>query len=139
MACIQLQLADDQKANLVSNVETIAESKFEEHHQLRAIYVDEQLVGLLAYAHETDPPDKSLFWIFRLMVDKHHQRRGIGSTAMRLALQEIEAVDASRVRTMHKPANSAAANLYRKIGFRNIGLLDDGDKIQILSTKSKSP
>ena len=68
-ACIGLSLRDDQLGLVVSNVATIAESKFEQHVQLRAIYNDEELVGMLAYCHETEPEDLELFWIFRLMID----------------------------------------------------------------------
>ncbi|MEX1232882.1 MAG: GNAT family N-acetyltransferase [Planctomycetaceae bacterium] len=127
MQCARLTLDENQRGNLASNIETIAESKFEEHHRLRAIYLGDQLVGLLAYAHEDDAPDEELFWIFRLMVDKNYQRQGIGLAAMQLAIAEIAELGASRIRTMHKPTNLAAASLYRKFGFREIGFLDDGD------------
>jgi diamine N-acetyltransferase len=125
--CIRLTLHDNQQGNVASNVETIAESKFEEHHRLRAIYLVDRLVGLLAYAHEDDPLDEELFWIFRLMVDKDCQRQGIGIAAMKLAITEIAELRARRIRTMHKPTNLAAASLYRKLGFREIGYQDDGD------------
>ena len=127
MECVRLTLDENQQGNLASNIGTIAESKFEEHHRLRAIYLDDRMVGLLAYAHEDDAPDEDLFWIFRLMVDKNYQRQGIGLAAMQLAIAEIAELAASRIRTMHKPTNLAAASLYRKLGFREIGFLDDGD------------
>ncbi|WP_050986161.1 GNAT family N-acetyltransferase [Schlesneria paludicola] len=125
--CARLALDENQQGNLASNIETIAESKFEEHHRLRAIYHGDRLVGLLAYTREDDPPDEELFWIFRLMVDKDYQRQGIGLAAMQLAIGEIAELGASRIRTMHKPTNRAAASLYRNLGFREIGFLDDGD------------
>ena len=125
--CVRLTLDENQQGNLASNVATIAESKFEEHHRLRAIYLGDRLVGLLAYAHDDDAPDEELFWIFRLMVDKNYQRQGTGLAAMQLAIAEIAELGASRIRTMHKPTNRAAALLYRKLRFREIGFLDDGD------------
>ena len=39
--CIRLELEDSQKGYVAGNVDTIAESKFETHHCLRAIYDDE--------------------------------------------------------------------------------------------------
>ena len=36
--CIHLSLHPEQEGNLASNVDTIAESKFEPENQLRAIY-----------------------------------------------------------------------------------------------------
>ncbi|QDU57355.1 GNAT family N-acetyltransferase [Aeoliella mucimassa] len=126
-ACSQLQLRDSQQGNVASNAFTIAESKFESHYHLRAIYADGTLTGLLAYCHEDDPLDYELYWIFRLMIDKQHQRKGIGREAMKLAIAEIESLGAKRVRTMHKPTNTAAAALYQTLGFHNIGFHDDGD------------
>ena len=125
--CIRLTLDENQRGHLASNVETIAESKFEEHHHLRAIYLGDRLVGLLTYTHEDDPPDEELFWVFRLMVDKDYQRQGIGLAAMQIAIAEIAELGASRIRTMHKPTNLAAASLYKNVGFREIGFCDDGD------------
>lgn len=131
--CVRLPLDENQQGNLASNVETIAESKFKEHHRLRAIYLDDRLVGLLAYTHEDDPTDEELFWIFRLMIDKNYQRRGIGMAAMQLAIAEIAELGASRIRTMHKPNNLAAASLYKNLGFSEIGFLDDGDVLLEMS------
>lgn len=136
--CVRLTLDENQQGYLASNVETIAESKFEEHHRLRAIYNGDRLVGLIAYTHEVDPPDDELFWIFRLMVDKNHQRQGIGLAAMKLAIAEIAELGSSRIRTMHKPTNRTAASLYKKLGFREIGFLDDGDVLlELRLTRSK--
>ena len=126
-ACIRLEVHEHQQGFVASNVATIAESRFEPHFVLRAIYSGDKIVGMLAYCPEDDPPDPTLYWIFRLMIDKHHQNQGIGTTAMRLAIEEIRQLDAQRVRTIHKPENNFAAALYRKIGFRQIGFHDDGD------------
>ena len=126
-ACIRLSLHDHQVGYVASNVGTIAESKFNLHFHMRAIYADDSLVGMLAFCHEDDPEDLELFWIFRLMIDRHHQGNGYGIDAMRLAIEQIRKLGATRVRTMHKPENSAAAAIYAKLGFRPAGELDDGD------------
>lgn len=128
-ACIKLDLHPHQRGFVASNVATIAESKFEPHYILRAVYLDEQVVGLLAYCHETEPEDRQLYWIFRFMIDRRHQRQGIGEEAVSIALRELAALGAARIRTMHKPDNSVAATLYAKLGFRPIGVLDDGDRL----------
>ena len=125
--CTRLQLHEGQIKNLASNVVTIAESKFYPSHCLRAIYRDEQMAGLLAYTSEDDPPDESLYWIYRLMIAADLQRQGIGIAAMKIAISEITELGATRIRTMHKPSNTAASRLYEKLGFKNIGDYDDGD------------
>ena len=128
--CIRLSLHEDQVGFVASNVATIAESKFNPHVHLRAIYSDELLVGMLAFCHEDDPEDLELFWIFRLMIDRSHQKNGYGAEAMRLAIDEITKLGAKRIRTMHKPANVTAAAIYKKLGFLPTGgYLDDGDRL----------
>lgn len=66
--CTRLRLRDDQVSFVASNIATIAESKFETHHRLRAIYGGKKMIGMIAYCHETEPEDLQLYWIFRLMI-----------------------------------------------------------------------
>lgn len=133
-ACGRLELGDGQEQFVASNMATIAQSKFEPHFHLRAIYDDDLLVGMLAYCHEDELEDFQLYWIFRLMVDVAHQGNGFGFAAVRLAIGEIETLGAKRIRTMHKPSNTIASSLYEKLGFEHTGeILDDGDLVRELT------
>jgi diamine N-acetyltransferase len=114
---------------LAPNVYSIAELHFKPHYSPRVIYAGGRLVGFLMYCQEDDPPDPELFWLFRFMIAAEHQGKGYGSSALRLALSEMKTAGATRVRTMHKPGNDLASNLYRKHGFAEIGVLDDGDVV----------
>ncbi len=138
VACTELSLGDHQVGLVASNLKTIAESKFEPHYHLRAIYKDELIVGMLAFCHENVPGDPELYWIFRLMIDKSFQGKGFGLAAMKLAIEEIKKLGAARIRTMHKPDNSIAASLYEKLGFQLIGdALDDGDILRELRLRPR--
>lgn len=33
------------------------------------------------YCVEVDPPDETLFWLFRFMIDANNQAKGCGTTA----------------------------------------------------------
>ncbi len=127
IACMKLSLHDHQSGYVAENVATIAESKFEPHHRLRAVVSDNTVVGMLAYCHETEPEDMELYWIFRLMIDRSHQGQGFGTEAIKMAINEITKLGGTRIRTMHKPENIVASAVYSKLGFRRIGALDDGD------------
>ena len=126
-ACARLELPEDQAKLVAPNVWSIAEAGFEPHYRPRVICLDETIIGFLMYCTETDPPDPTLFWLFRFMLAPGYQSKGHGAGALRLALEEMRAAGATRVRTMHKPGNVAASQLYRRLGFREIGTLDDGD------------
>jgi diamine N-acetyltransferase len=132
-ACAALSVHDYQRGYVASNVSTIAESKFEPHYQLRAISNGERVVGMLAYCHEVDPKCLELYWIFRLLIGKDYQRKGYAAQAMRLALEEIRLRGGTRVRTMHKPNNAAVSALYSGLGFKPIGIHDDGDTLLEIS------
>lgn len=125
--CIRLELFPGQERFLASNAVTIAESKFEQHYQTRAIYDDDTIIGFLAYCHEDDPEDLELYWLFRFMIDKGRQGGGAASEALKLLVQEVRSLGGTRLCTMHTPENVYAASAYRKFGFAEVGVLDDGD------------
>lgn len=127
--CVRLSLSEEQAEFVASNVDTIAESKFEPHYELRAIQRGETIVGMLAYCPEVDEPEEGLFWLFRLMIDQGFQRNGYGKRAVQLCITEMKGRGATRIRTMCKPANSVAFRCYQSLGFEPKGFLDDGDQL----------
>ncbi|MCB1090143.1 MAG: GNAT family N-acetyltransferase [Verrucomicrobiae bacterium] len=137
VACADLALGDGQEGLVASNLATIAQSKFEPHFRLRAIYDDESLVGMLAYCPEDEPENLELFWLFRLMIDVSHQGKGFGAAAVTLAIDEMWRLGARRIRTMHKPGNAIASSLYEILGFEPTGeRLEDGDIVRELNLES---
>ncbi|MGL4884692.1 MAG: GNAT family N-acetyltransferase [Waterburya sp.] len=127
IACIHLSLHPEQEGNLASNVATIAQSKFEPNNQLRAIYKNDKVIGMLAYCMEDEPIDSEVYWIFRFMIDKDFQNKGYGTKALNLTIKEISQLGAKKIYISHKPKNKIAGKLYQKIGFAYIGEQDDGD------------
>lgn len=127
LKCIDLKLSKAQSQFVASNLETIAESKFQDHYELRAIEDKGNAVGMLAFCPEVDEPVPGQFWLFRLMVDERHQGKGYGKKAVEMCIDEMKLHGATSIRTMCKPANLVARNCYEKLGFNVIGNLDDGD------------
>jgi diamine N-acetyltransferase len=125
--CIGLQLREDQKDNLAANVATIAESKFDSNKILRAICLEDKVIGMLAYCPEDDPCDPRLFWLYRFMIDQEYQGLGHGRQSLLLVVEEIKRLGAARVHTMCKPGNAQALAVYLGSGFEQLGYLDDGD------------
>lgn len=125
--CIHLTLPPDQINHLASNAVTIAQSKFEPHFQLRAIYLDKQLIGMLAFCHEDEPVDMSHFWLFRMMIAAAFQNQGYAQQVVREVIKEMGQLGARRIDTMCKPTNLQSLAACQKFGFKRIGFLDDGD------------
>lgn len=128
--CARLSLDESQKDYVAPNVYSIAESKVEEHYCPRVIFSDDKVIGFLMYCIEVDPPDETLFWLFRFMIDANNQAKGCGTTALQIAIDEIAAKGAKRIRTMYKSSNYVAGKLYKKMGFQETGEYDEcGDII----------
>lgn len=128
--CAKLSLDESQKDYVASNVYSIAESKVEEHYCPRVICFNDEVVGFLMYCVEIDPPDETLFWLFRLMISKDNQVKGYGTKALQIAIDEMAAKGAKRIRTMYKSSNYVTGKLYKKMGFRETGEYDEcGDII----------
>ncbi|KKE82561.1 hypothetical protein N481_25480 [Pseudoalteromonas luteoviolacea S4047-1] len=66
--------------------------------------------------------------IWRFMVDKKYQQKGIGRKALNLALDEIkQAPDIREIEICYDPANPVAKEFYSSFGFVEIGMDEDGE------------
>jgi len=68
-----LEVADDQKGHLSSNMESILESKFHDTLTARAIYSDEVPVGFIMGERTSEKEIE----IFRFMIDQRYQKRDL--------------------------------------------------------------
>lgn len=116
---IALQVADDQRDFLDTNVESIAWAYVAPECHPLAIYAGGIPVGLATYGYV---PTDGRCWIIHLMVDAGSQRRGIGRAALEqlLALMEAESGGAS-IAVAVNPNNSPAIRLYEAFGFCDTG------------------
>ncbi len=96
LLCAKLLLDESQKDYVAPNVYSIAESKVEEHYCPRVICFNDEVVGFLMYCVEIDPPDETLFWLFRFMIGKDHQAKGYGTLALQMAIDEMTSKGAKR-------------------------------------------
>ena len=131
--CSDLQLAEEEREYISSNVYVIAEWKFETESALKAIYSDTELVGMLAY-YLHDGEHGYFYWLYHLMIQKRYQGKGYGEAAVRLAVKEMHQLGATEIRTMYMPGNIRSQNLFKKLGFDEIGTLDGGDIFLRLSS-----
>jgi diamine N-acetyltransferase len=133
----RLRVADDQRAFVADNLESIAEAYVEPSFRPFAIYATEVpqlqepagagdgLVGFTMYGREDEP---GRWWVIRLMVAEQYQGRGYGRAAMQQLIglmRERESCEA--IVTSVVPGNLAAARLYESLGFRGTGEIDEGE------------
>lgn len=126
-----LEVADDQKKHLSSNIESLLESKFYESLTPRAIYWEDKPVGFIMGERTSE----AMIQIYRFMIDVDYQKKGIGRAALELVIDEVKQLDGiTHIQICYHPDNIVAKRLYSKIGFEEVGM--DKSGIDMLAVKS---
>jgi histidinol dehydrogenase len=132
-ALVRLKVAAGQQA-LVAPVSTsLAQAAYRTLGRPLALYAGEEPVGLLLLWDSTrdpeDPADELYVW--RLMIDERHQRRGHGAAAIRWTLEEARRLGVARVGLSHQDRPGHAGPFYEQLGFAYTGKIDDGEREMI--------
>ena len=129
-AVIALELATSQRDYVADNVYSIAESSVHPTYRPRAIYCDGEVVGFLMYESFHHDDRLPAYNIFRLMVDRRHQGRGIGHRAMQCVLDEIRAHGPfERVAICYVSSNQVARDFYASFGFKETALSEESGEV----------
>jgi diamine N-acetyltransferase len=129
-AVVELELGAGQEDLVASNLYSVAESHFDPDARPRAVYAGKRVVGFLMYdVHQTR--GKSLgASIYRFMIDRKHQGRGYGRSALGKALEEIRAIPhVKKVSIRYMAENPVAKPFYASFGFVEVGKDRDGEVI----------
>jgi diamine N-acetyltransferase len=122
--------AGDERTQVAPNAVSIAQAYFSPEAWFRAIYDDDTLVGFVMLYDPTlvPQPEEPHFFLWRLMIDKAHQGRGHGHTAVELLVEHVRSRPAaSELRVSHVKSATALARFYASLGFRYTGEEDDGE------------
>jgi diamine N-acetyltransferase len=123
------QLSEEHRRYVAHN----AISMLDYHHDQetlgqKAIYVDDTPVGYTLYG--IDEQDAATWWIIRLMIAPAFQRLGYGRTAMQQIITMLRAMPGCRsIRISFVPANTGARALYEQLGFKDTGIVEDGELV----------
>ncbi|MBM6617787.1 GNAT family N-acetyltransferase [Bacillus suaedaesalsae] len=120
--CCKLELLNEQKEYIESNAISISQSKFEPTLKPYAIYFEDKVVGFLMYNSVKEELDS--YWVYRIMIDKNFQGKGVGKVATELMISEIGKLpNAKKIAVGYHPENKGAHQLYSSLGF-----IDNGDR-----------
>ena len=73
-------------------------------------------------------PDKSDYYLWRFMIDARYQGRGFGEQALRLIIGHVRGLPgASELSLSYVPGDHAPVAFYRKLGFAETGVEEDGE------------
>jgi diamine N-acetyltransferase len=130
--CISLKVREDQRF-VASNVYSIAQSKIEPEYVPLAIYNDETMVGFIMYSIDHA---KEELYLCRFMIDEKYQGKGYGKESLSLLRKIAEDTPGIRkIELSTKPDNSHGINVYEKAGYKDTGVLDDGEEVFILEIR----
>ena len=74
----------------------------------------------------------SQLYVWRLMVDAHHQKRGYGRLAMQWVVEEARRWGVQEVGLSHVMRDGHAGGFYAKLGFTYTGNIEDGEHKMVL-------
>ena len=122
--CIDLQVADDQRDFIASNLYSLAEAQFYAGTVCRAVYADEEMIGFVMYGPDLEyaPGEPGAYALVRLMIDKSQQGKGYGRAALAAVIDAIKHTPDGRViYTSYMPENTSAGRLWASFGFQTTG------------------
>ncbi len=90
---------------------------------MRAVHADGELVAFVMLALVTEAHPEPYLW--RLLVDRLHQRRGIGKRILDLIVEECRAMGASSLVTSWNPDPGTPEKFYLAYGFKPTGEIVD--------------
>ncbi|HSP27989.1 MAG TPA: GNAT family N-acetyltransferase [Ilumatobacteraceae bacterium] len=99
----------------------------------RAVAADGALAGFVMLARSQRGAEEP--WLWRLLVDRMHQRRGIGSHIIDLVADQCRAWGDDTLLTSWRPGKGSPEPMYLARGFVPTGEIDDGEIVARLSLR----
>lgn len=137
-----LTVADHQTDYVATTAESMAEATFYPEAWYRAIYNNEELVGLILMYDETlstPKPDKPKLDVWRILIDQRFQGRGFGKKTLEQVIKHARDKNSYEgIGLSFVPGNDRAERLYRSLGFKPTGAIEDGEVVMNLSFKEET-
>lgn len=127
-AVYDLAVAPGQEAFVASNAWSLAEAVAEAAIAWpRAVVTGDEVVGFLMLEIDPDEEDGRSFWLWRLMIGADRQRRGFGTAAVRLAIEEVRRRGGTEFYTSWVPHPDGPGPFYERLGWVPTGEVDDDE------------
>ena len=122
-----LSVQENQNLFVTANATSIAEAYFSKHAWLRAIYSDSVPVGFIML---DERPEEAEYFLWRFMIDKRFQGRGIGRQAIQLLLTHVKSrPNSSELFTSVVQAKGGPEAFYKNMGFELTGEYEEGEAL----------
>ena len=125
---LRLEVREDQRRFVANNAVSIAQAHFTPTAWFRGIYADDTPVGFVML--DLCSEDEGQVWVWRLMIDQHHQRRGHGRRAMQQVIDHVRALGTNdALYVSYVPGDGNPSPLYLGLGFQDTGREEHGERI----------
>lgn len=135
-AVTKLAVTDYQNRFVAPNAVSLSQALFTPQAWYRAIYRGEELAGFVMLWDDSlvdplPPEPKAIVW--RFMVDARFQRQGIGRAALLQVIEHVRSKGLFRKLALsYVPAEGSPEPLYRSLGFRPTGEMDEDEVVMEL-------
>lgn len=124
---MKLEVAEEQRSFVAPNAFSISEAYFSKEAWFRGIYQGDQPVGFVMLYVDSDKPE---YFLWRLMIDKYHQRKGYGYQAMQQVIEYVKTLPgAAELKTSYVEGEGDPSPFYYKLGFEETGEILDGERV----------
>jgi histidinol dehydrogenase len=135
---IKLAITPEQERFVASVARSLAQVAYRPAGRPLGLYANGEPVGFLLLWDSRRDPDladrKDELYVWRLMIDARHQRRGHGAAAMRWLIDEARRIGVAGVGLSHVPENTVGP-FYERFGFRYTGRMNGDEKEMVLELK----
>lgn len=132
-----LEVSDNQRNNVATMAESYADALFppQDGYENSTTWIRGVTRGGVpaGFIMCSDSPDGEKDpWIWRLLVDREHQGRGVGTFAVEHAISRYRSLGCKQVITAWYPGPTDASGFYKKLGFLETGEILDGEIVAAL-------
>jgi diamine N-acetyltransferase len=92
-----------------------------------AIYAEEAPVGFVMIADEVESPDYIAHFLWKLLIDERHQRRGFGAATLDLIVEYFRGRGVDAMWTSAGQGEGSPITFYERYGFERTGDLHDDE------------
>ena len=134
LAIGKLEVAAGQREFVASNPWSLAQLAYQPAGRAAALYDGDTPVGLVLLYDERKDDKKpcNQLYVWRLMVDARHQRRGIGRHTVAWVVEQARQGGYDSVGLSHWPMAGHAGPFYEQLGFSYTGEVDNGERVMVL-------
>ena len=127
---LKMEVSEVQRDYVAPNAVSIAQAHFSRNAWFRGIYAGDEPVGFVMLHIDED---KAEYFVWRYMIAEVHQGHGYGYRAMELVIDYVRSFPNARILLLsYAPGPHSPDGFYAKLGFKETGELDEGEKIMVL-------